>query len=77
MRKLRAAWGALFVLGSFLIALDVLANTLVSVSGLPAFGVIGGALVLLVCTSILNWIFKTAWNERSPSSAEPGEPAAD
>ena len=77
MRKLRAAWGALFVLGSFLIALDVLANTLVSVSGLPAFGVIGGALVLLVCSSTLNWLFKTAWDERSPSSAEPGEPATD
>ena len=77
MRKLQAAWGALFFLGSFLIALDVLANTLISVSGLPALGVIGGALVLLVCTSILNWLFKMAWDERSPSSAEPGEPATD
>ena len=77
MKRLRAAWGTLLVLGVLLIAIDALANTLVSINGLPALGLIGGALIPVVCTSILNWCFKRAWDERTPSSAEPGEPAAD
>ena len=70
MRKLRAAWRTLFAPGSFQIAVSVHANALVSVNGLPALGVIGAALPLLVFTSILNWIFKAAWNER----IKPGSP---
>ena len=63
--ELEIAWGALFSLGFFLVAIDVIANTLVSVGGVPALGVIGGALILLVFSSILNWLFKEAWNERN------------
>ena len=71
MKNLEVAWGTLFAPASFLIAIAVHANDLVSVNGLPALGVIGAALLLLVFTSILNWIFKTAWNERiKPDSPE-------
>lgn len=69
MKRLRIAWGTLFSLGLFLIAIDVIANTLVRVSGVPALGVLGGALMLLVFTSILNWIFKIAWAERNRSDS--------
>ena len=69
MKRLRVAWGTLFSLGLFLIAIDVIADTLVRVSGAPALGVLGGALILLVCTSILNWIFKIAWAEFSRSDS--------
>ena len=71
MKNLEIAWRTLFALGSFQTAVSVHANALVSVNGLPALGVIGAALLLLVFTSILNWIFKTAWNERiKPDSPE-------
>ena len=71
MKNLEIAWRTLFAPASFQIAVAVLANILVTVNGLPALGVIGAALLLLVSTSILNWIFKTAWNERiNPDSPE-------
>ena len=65
MSRLRAAWIWLFGVGMFLLAIDIAAEVLISVSGVPALGVIGGALILLVFSSILNWLFQEARNERN------------
>lgn len=70
MSRLRAAWIWLFGVGTFLLAIDIAAEVLIRVNGVPALGVIGGALILLVFSSILNWIFKEAWNERNRNSKQ-------
>jgi len=71
MNKLYAAWGIIFLIGMGLLAIDVVFLPLFEVRGLPAFSVVGGAFLLLVSTSILNRIFKAAWNERiNPGSPE-------
>ena len=71
MNNLYAAWGIVFLIGMGLLAIDVVFLPLFEVRGVPAFSLVGGALLLLVFTSILNWIFKTAWNERiNPGSPE-------
>ena len=51
-----------------MLALDMLAHVLISIRGVPAVGVLGGALILLALSSTLNWIFKTAWAERQGQS---------
>ena len=48
-----------------MISLDYAAETVLEIGGIPAFGVIGAALILLVISSILNWIFKQAWAARN------------
>ena len=71
MNNLYAAWGIVFLIGMGLLAIDVVFLPLFGVRGVPAFSLVGAALLLLVSTSILNWIFKTAWNERiKPDSPE-------
>ena len=71
MNNLYAAWGIVFLIGMGLLAIDVVFLPLFEVRGVPAFSLVGAALLLLVFTSILNWIFKTAWNERiKPDSPE-------
>ena len=55
MRNLRTAWAGFFAIGVFLIAVDALANAVISIRGVPALGVVGGAMVLLVFASVLNW----------------------
>ena len=70
MRNLRTAWAGFFAIGIFLIAADALANAVVSIRGVPALGVVGGAMVLLVFASVLNWIFKEAWEQRNRPSNE-------
>ena len=39
--------------------------------GVPIPGVFGGAFILLVTTSWLNWKFRVAWEERSKSLTAP------
>ena len=71
MNNLYAAWGIVFLIGMGLLAIDVVFLPLFEVRGVPAFSLVGAALLLLVFTSILNWIFKAAWNERiKPDSPE-------
>lgn len=64
MRSLQNAWVALFITGASLVLLDTVAHVLIDIRGVPAIGVIGGALILLVFSSMLNWLFKEAWHER-------------
>ncbi len=73
MNTLRFTWFVLFIVGAVMIALDYAAQTLIEVGGIPAFGVIGAALILLVVSSMLNWLFKTAWEERTLPSADNPE----
>ena len=49
-----------FFIGAALIGIDAISDTLFTINGFPALGIVGGALILLVLTSILNWIFKVA-----------------
>ena len=71
MNNLYIAWGITYLLGIGLIAFDVIFLPLIEVRGIPAFSIIGAALVLLVFTSILNWIFKVAWAERRSKARPP------
>ena len=60
MRSLQIAWAGLFGLGVIMVAIDAISAPLISVNNVPALGVIGAALILLVVSSILNWLFKDA-----------------
>ena len=71
MNNLYIAWGITYLLGIGLIALDLIFLPLIEVRGIPAFSILGAALVLLVFTSILNWIFKVAWAERRSNVHPP------
>ena len=68
MSSLKISWAGLFGLGVILVAIDAVSKTLIAIKGVPALGVIGAALILLVTTVILNWQFKTTWDERSKSN---------
>ena len=70
MSSLQIAWAGLFGLGVILVAIDAVSKTLIAVKGVPALSIIGAALILLVTTSILNWLFKIAWDERSKSNGK-------
>ena len=65
MRQLQSAWVGLFITGVSLVLLDTVTHVLIDIRGVPAIGVIGGALILLVFSSMLNWLFKEAWHERN------------
>lgn len=67
MNRLQTLWVVFFIAGIGLLALDLAARVLISISGVPAVGVLGGALILLVLSSVLNWRFKEAWAERNKS----------
>jgi hypothetical protein len=64
MRSLTIHWLALLSIGLSFIAVDVAYRPLIDVNGVPAVGVIGAALIVLVVTSRLNWVFKEAWTAR-------------
>ena len=70
MSRLFAAWIWLFGVGMFLLAIDIAAEVLISVRGVPALGVVGGALILLVFSSTLNWLFQEARDERNRNNQE-------
>ena len=65
MRNLRFAWFALLLTGVASVYIDLLFRVLLEIQGVPALTALGIALVLLALTSMLNWTFKVAWEERS------------
>ena len=71
MKNLRDIWLVFFFIGAALIGIDAISDTLFTINGFPALGVVEGALILLVLTSILNWIFKVAWKKRN-TALRPG-----
>ena len=64
MIRLRILWAVFYIAGFILIALDIAARVLISIAGVPAVGVLGGALMLLALSSVLNWVCNETWAER-------------
>ena len=73
MSNLYAVWLVLFIIGIGLLGLDTVVLPLIEIKGIPAVSVLGAALILLVFTSLLNWIFKEAWAERSRQHNRPDD----
>ena len=63
MRRLQAAWLGLLISGAVLVLMDLLSQVLIRINGVPAVGVLGGALILLALTSMMNWLSKEAWEQ--------------
>ena len=72
MNNLFVAWGTTFLVGIVFRAMDIVLLPFFELRGVPALSVIGGALILLGSSSILNWIFKIAWSERSDRGVTQG-----
>ncbi len=73
MRNLQIAWLSLLLIGIGLIYVDVLYRALLEIQGVAVLAALGGALILMALTSMLNWLFKEAWEERSaPKPPENG-----
>ena len=70
MRRLQAAWLGLLISGAVLVFMDFLSQVLIRINGIPAVGVLGGALILLALTSMMNWLSKEAWEQRNRPSGE-------
>ena len=73
MRNLQFAWLSLLVIGVGLVYVDVLYRVLLEIQGIPALAALGAALILLALSSMLNWVFKEAWEEHSRSAQQNGE----
>ncbi len=65
MAILRIAWAALYFTGMVMVMADLAFRSVYSVNGIPVVSTLGAALVLLSLTSVLNWLFKEAWEERN------------
>ena len=65
MKNLLVAWLFLLFGGLWLLFVDLLYQTLLAINGVPVLSAVGIALFLLALTSMLNWLFKEAWEERS------------
>ena len=70
MRRLQAAWLGLLISGAVLVLMDLVSQVLIRINGVPAVGVLGGALMLLALTSMMNWLSKEAWEQRNRPSGE-------
>lgn len=65
MRNLRFAWLTLLFVGAWLWFTDLTLQVVLEIKGIPALSALGAALSLLALASILNWLLKVAWDERS------------
>ena len=65
MRNLRFAWFGLLFAGAWLWLADLLLQSVLEIRGVPALSALGVALFLIALASILNWLLKVAWEERS------------
>ena len=73
MRNLRFAWFVLLFTGGWLWFADLMLQPVLEIRGIPALSALGAALFLLALASILNWLFKVAWDERNRASAAKRE----
>ena len=72
MRTLRIVWGILVLSGLILIALGYVFENVFPIGEVPGLVAVGTALILLAIASMLNWVFKTAWERHVQSdSANP------
>ena len=69
MKQLIRVWVGLFCLGWLLILFDHISEV-TTIGGVPALTAIGAALVVMVITSLLNWLVKVAWAERSRAGSD-------
>lgn len=69
MTQLRAAWGLLMFAGGLAIYVDLAHQPLAGLTIVPLAATFGAALITIAVTSILNWMFKAAWDERNRSDA--------
>ena len=69
MRTLTIVWGILVASGLILIALGYVFETLFRIGEVPGLTAVGTALILLAIASMLNWVFKAAWEDRIRSGA--------
>ena len=69
MRNLRFAWLALLFAGGWLWFADLTLQVVLEIRGIPALSALGAALALLALASMLNWLLKVAWEERSRQNA--------
>lgn len=65
MGQLLFAWAILIFTGAWLWLFDIVFQVVLEIRGIPALSALGAALMLLAVSSILNWLFKAAWEERS------------
>ncbi|MCY3693162.1 MAG: hypothetical protein OXI54_03930 [Chloroflexota bacterium] len=73
MRNLRFAWLGLLFAGAWLWLADLLLQSVLEIRGIPALSALGVALFLLALASILNWLLKVAWSERTRASTDNRE----
>ena len=64
MRLLRIAWLSLLFAGGVAIYVDLAHRPLIGMTDVPLLATLGAALITIAVTSMLNWAFKTAWDER-------------
>lgn len=69
MKNLLIAWLLLLFGGLWLLFIDMLSQTVLAINGVPVLSTVGAALFLLALTSMLNWLFKEAWEERARQNA--------
>ncbi len=69
MRNLRFAWFTLVFAGAWLWFADLMLQVVLEIRGIPALSALGVALTLLALASMLNWLFKVAWDDRSRQNA--------
>ena len=70
MKSLRIAWGAMYFAGMVMIIVDLAFRSTYDVGGIPIASSLGAALVLVSVTSMLNWMFKEAWEERGRANSD-------
>ena len=71
MKNLLIAWLLLLFGGLWLLFIDMLSQTLLAINGVPVLSTVGVALFLLTLTSMLNWLFKEAWEQRAQQITDP------
>lgn len=65
MKSLRIAWATLYFAGMMMIVFDLGLRSIYDVNSVPVISALGAAFVLLSITSMLNWTFKEAWEDRN------------
>ncbi len=69
MGRLRSAWAVLIVTGAWFWLFDIVFRVVLEIRGIPALSALGAALALLALASMLNWLFKVAWEDHSRQNA--------
>lgn len=77
MKNLLIAWLSILSGGLWLLFVDMLYKTVFEINEIPVLSTLGAALFLLALTSMLNWLSKIAWKERSERGTLPPHLGSD